>query len=179
MGQFSWIYSDSKEQLLDDVEHDTYLLVPPKFQDKYGEYIYEPCYEGYGEFGGYDVFELIAEWNREFIPQMIELIDKGKWKCGTFCQKDILLKYYNGEHLDKDDVREVGIEMACYDEDNERLPYPIKIVEDKDIFSYERIKPSMVDPDQGWKEEYLDRDYGFDEESFDKMRDDMLLDGLL
>lgn len=32
MGQFSWIYSDTDKQLLDDVYADTYLLVPKPFQ---------------------------------------------------------------------------------------------------------------------------------------------------
>lgn len=71
MGQFSWIYSDTDKQLLDDVYADTYLLVPKPFQEKYGKAIYEKCYDGYGHFGDYDVYDLVLEWNREMIPEII------------------------------------------------------------------------------------------------------------
>lgn len=81
MGQFSWIYSDTDRQLKDDVYKDTYLLVPEKFQKEYGKAIYEECYDGFGHFGNYDVYELIPEWNKEMIPNIIERIKSGKWYC--------------------------------------------------------------------------------------------------
>jgi hypothetical protein len=77
MGQFSWIYSNTNKQLIDDKRADTYLRVPKAFQFKYGKAIYEDCYEGYGEFGGYDVYDLIAEWNKEMIPEIISRIKNG------------------------------------------------------------------------------------------------------
>lgn len=52
MGQFSWIYSDTNKQVVDGKRADTYLLVPEPFQEKYEKYIYEDCYDGYGNFGG-------------------------------------------------------------------------------------------------------------------------------
>lgn len=33
MGQFSWIYSDTKKQVVDNKNADTYLLVPKLFQN--------------------------------------------------------------------------------------------------------------------------------------------------
>ena len=63
MGQFSWIYSDTNNQLIDNKPADTYLLVPKPFQKKYGKTIHESCYDGYGRFGNYDVYDLIPEWN--------------------------------------------------------------------------------------------------------------------
>ena len=45
MGQFSWIYSDTNNQLIDNKPADTYLLVPKPFQKKYGKTIHESCYE--------------------------------------------------------------------------------------------------------------------------------------
>lgn len=61
MGQFSWIYSDTNKQVVDCKDADTYLLVPESFQYKYGKAIYEDCYDGYGHFGKYDIFDLVAE----------------------------------------------------------------------------------------------------------------------
>ena len=89
MGQFSWIYSDTKKQLLDNMQADTYLLVPPEFQPKYGKAIYEKCYDGYGRFGKYDVYELIAEWNKAMIP---EIIDRILAKNGSARQAKAILK---------------------------------------------------------------------------------------
>lgn len=127
MGQFSWIYSDTNKQLIDNKIADTYLLVPEPFQDKYGKAIYESCYDGYGNFGKYDVYDLIPEWNKEMIPEIIKEIKNGKWVCSTDDQ-DVadLKKYYEGKETDCE-LRWIGIVMACYDEDNERLKYPIKI----------------------------------------------------
>ena len=46
------------------------------------------------------------------------------------------------------EYRYIGIFLACYDEDNERLPYPIKIAKYRDSV-YEECPPSMGDPKQG------------------------------
>lgn len=98
MGQFSWIYSDTGEPVYNDERADTYLLVPKEFQKKYGHAIYEPWYEGYGRFGGYDVYDLIIEWNKEMIPEIIAKAKKMnglstfllKWKWRTW--KTIILE---------------------------------------------------------------------------------------
>ena len=39
------------------------------------EYIKEPCYEGYGRFGEYDVYEEVAKWNKDAVPAIIERIE--------------------------------------------------------------------------------------------------------
>lgn len=148
MGQFSWIYSDTEKQIIDDKYKDSYLLVPREFHDKYGTEILEKCYDGYGHFGGYDVYELIAEWNKEFIPEVVRLIENGEWHCSLFIPIESLMAYYNDEPFD-DEVRAIGIILACYDDDNARLKYPIKIVENKGK-DYDEVKPSETDPDQGW-----------------------------
>lgn len=148
MGQFSWIYSDTETQLFDDEMADTYLLVPPSFHKKYGEYIYEACYDGYGDFGDYDVYDLIAEWNREFIPTMLKLAEQKKWRCGiSETEKEDLLKFYNGENVKEQ--RNLGIIMACYDQDNKQLPCPIKITTKP--MAYNSVLPSV----KGW---YTDDD---------------------
>lgn len=149
MGQFSWIYSDTKKQVVDNKKADTYLLVPKPFQEKYGKAIYENCYDGYGRFGCYDVYDLIPEWNKEIIPEIIRRIRNGNWRCNT-CNKDIenLQNYYDGKEISCE-LRWLGIVMACYDEDNFALEYPIKITSKE--MEYENAKPSMGDPDQGWE----------------------------
>lgn len=45
-------------------------------------------------------------------------------------------------------LREIGIDIACYDEDNAVLKYPIKITTKE--MEYEDVKPSLSDPNQGW-----------------------------
>lgn len=157
MGQFSWIYSDTNEQVRDNWRADTYLLVPEEFQDKYGEYIYEECYDGYGRFGRYDVYDLIAEWNKEMIPEIIRRSKKGNWHCSFYEDDYINMEnYYNGKPLtDEYELRYIGIKMACYDEDNETLEYPIKITSKP--MKYKDVNPSKSDPNQGWY-------YGDDEE---------------
>ena len=48
-------------------------------------------------------------------------------------------------------LREIGIDIACYDEQNADLPYPIKITHDANAV-YEDCEPSPADPCQGWGE---------------------------
>lgn len=45
-----------------------YLLCPD------GTTIFEPCYNGYGDFGGHDVFALVAEWNKDALDRIFERI---------------------------------------------------------------------------------------------------------
>lgn len=150
MGQFSWIYSDTNKQLIDNRRADTYLLVPPPFQAKYGKAIYESCYDGYGRFGRYDVYDLIPEWNKEMIPEIIRRRKNGTWVCNSdINDTDVNLQnYYEGKPITCE-LRWLGIVMACYDEDNFALEYPIKITTRE--MEYENVKPSESDPNQGWE----------------------------
>lgn len=149
MGQFSWIYSDTNKQLVDNKKADTYLLVPKPFQEKYGKAIYESCYDGYGNFGRYDVYDLIPEWNKEMIPEIIRRIKNGNWHCST-SENNVanLQAYYEGKEI-ACELRWLGIIMACYDEDNEALEYSIKITTRE--MEYEKVAPSLGDPNQGWE----------------------------
>ena len=150
MGQFSWVYSDTNKQLVDNKRADSYLLVPKPFQGKYGKAIYEPCYDGYGHFGKFDVYDLIPEWNKEMIPEIIRRIKNGSWYCPT-SEADIadLLNYYKSKQITCE-LRWLGIIMACYDEDNSALVYPIKITTRE--VEYEEVNASKSDPNQGWEE---------------------------
>lgn len=123
MGQFSWLTCDTEEQVFCDYPKETvYCLVPEEFG---GKNLKETDYEGYGVFGGRDVYALIAQWNR---PES--------------CKDE------NGNFLPDKECRGLGIDIACYDEDNAKLKYPIKIAS-QDI-KYESAGISKGDPNQGW-----------------------------
>lgn len=85
-----------------------------------GGHIEEHLYDGYGRFGGRDAYGLVAQWNA---PD----------RCIGNDEAD----------------RYVGIEIACYDEQNAALRFPIKITHDPDAV-YEDCRPSPNDPNQGW-----------------------------
>jgi hypothetical protein len=139
MGQFSWLDCKTKEQVLDDVERNVYVLVPEEFG---GGHILETCYDGYGRFGGYDIYDLVVDWNRNYL----ECIDKETWGCDDVKTVETDLEKVDAGTMPK---RYVGITLACYDKDNARLKYPIKITHDPAAV-YEDCEPSLSDPDQGW-----------------------------
>lgn len=64
MGFFSWITSDTNKSISNAYTKrgalPVYLLIPKEFG---GGAIYEDDYEGYGEFGGEDAYDLLAQWN--------------------------------------------------------------------------------------------------------------------
>ena len=66
MGQFSWLDCKTKQQIIDDKRKDVFVLVPKEFG---GGHIKETCYDGYGHFGGYDIFDLVADWNRKDLSE--------------------------------------------------------------------------------------------------------------
>lgn len=124
MGMFSWCTSDTRKSIsaMGDVPwtaQEVYVLNP------FGEPYKENDYYGYGIFGGHDVFALVAKWN---VPE----------KC----------KDENGEWLPGEEIRNIGIKLACYDWDHVKLDYPIKIVEDPSI-PYDKAGISPSCPYQG------------------------------
>lgn len=138
MGQFSWLDCITGEQVIDNKIRDVYVLVPKEFG---GGHIHETCYDGYGRFGGQDIYELVVDWNRAHLEEYRnDHTFRCNWLQNTFSVEDA---------LEKMDKRDIGISIACYDEDNERIHYPIKITHDPNAV-YEDCKPSPGDPDQGW-----------------------------
>ena len=153
MGQFSWLDCKTGEQILDDVERNVYVLVPREFG---GGHIKETCYDGYGQFGGHDIYDLVADWNREYLSQHPEhVIPSNRKQVRDYKWYET----YSNPGKTREDIakicswgeyRTLGIDIACYNKDNEALPYPIKITHDKDAV-YEWCPPSPSDPNQGWE----------------------------
>ena len=165
MGQFSWLDCKTEEQVVDDKRRDVYVLIPRDFG---GGHIKETCYDGYGNFGGHDIFDLVADWNREYLTKDFEL-PYSKTKLGDTEWAEFYFDYSNSRKEIEEKVcansernyfeyRYIGITLACYDEDNEALPFPIKITHDPNAI-YEWCPPSKSDPNQGWECEEDDDDW--------------------
>lgn len=90
---------------------------------EYGKNLVEYNYKGYGVFSGRNVFELVTEWN---MPQKFSFENM---------YRNILL----------------GIDLACGNDRNFALKYPIKVTYD-DLAQYEECLPSIRDPFDGTKE---------------------------
>ena len=146
MGQFSWLDCIDKSQILDNVRADVYVLVPKEFG---GGHIHEDYYNGYGDFGIYDIYNLVADWNARYLDVMFN--NKDTWHCDWVERfREDFYRLRDGKPLREGvEKRELGITLASYDEDNARLKYPIKITHDPDAV-YEDCEPSLSDPCQGW-----------------------------
>lgn len=186
MGQFSWLDCITRKQIVDGRCKKVYALVPKVFG---GGHIEEPCYDGYGHFGDKDIYDLVADWNREYLSKHPEhvfpfALHRKVWlaeyqkKCPeykervdvTVSEKDWyplyadltksreeVVRFMKENHCsDYPEWRSIGIAIACYDEDNAALPYPIKITYDSSA-TYESCGFSLGDPDQGW-ESYEDEE---------------------
>ena len=62
MGFFSWITQDTNKSI--PSRHSSKKTFPVTMSDDKGNRWHEPHYEGYGEFGGKNYYQLVAEMNR-------------------------------------------------------------------------------------------------------------------
>ena len=162
MGYFTWTFADRP---LQETRHGDFykrcklpyggrghLLCPD------GSVITEHDYEGYGIFDGKDVYELVVEWNKDYLrrlpiinnpPQSYirELIDAYINGGDSAAQAYVDKAIEQGEaapYLRKDWKRSLGIDISC-GEKNKRLPYPIKIVSKiRHIPSYDQLPASIT-----------------------------------
>lgn len=171
MGCFSWLFADTNNTHNLRMGKSGYIACPD------GTFIHEPRYDGYGEFDGRDVYELVVQWNREFIAENPDFLlphihrfcngSVKQYRMKDFCWypvvadlsipteklQDALVKYLSETRdsyaapLAK--LRCVGIDIACYAEDNASLPYPIKITRTKRGIHYVDLPASRGDPEQG------------------------------
>lgn len=166
MGYFSWLFANkTKTRTNLMIDECGYVACPD------GTFIRELSYDGYGMFGGQDIYELVADWNREYLaghPDFLILqphqykTEEGKWVKAppkaiqlykwypTYCDLS-LSREKMAERLEAlygIEYRSIGIDIACYDDQNAKLPYPIKIVS-KTRTKYEDLPASEGDPEQG------------------------------
>ena len=146
MGQFSWLDCRTGEQIIDNAPRNVYVLVPKEFG---GGHILETCYDGYGRFGGHDIYDLVVDWNVPYMDEILRQKDEFRSGWVSLYEEDFRRLSKGEEIRPGTEKRTLGIAIACYDEDNARLRYPIKITHDPSAV-YEMCGLSESDPDQGW-----------------------------
>lgn len=172
MGSFSWYTSDTGRAILLHKPLRVYALQPD------GEPLVEKEYDGLGEFGGHDIYDLVADWNRKYLsehPEFLILDGPSEWceELNTYLhtepkradsyvwysayadltksREEVEREVRQQENWSTFNYRRIGIDIACHDECNVMLPYPIKLVQ-KPV-PYGEAKPSMNDPEQGFGRE--------------------------
>lgn len=154
MGLFSFMYADTENTENLCIGESAYLLLPDR------EPIFELSHDRYGHFGGADVYEVAFDLNTNLLTQ--EFLDAcigtprnyGRriihwiWERKTDQEiSDLIKQQCDNNSFTRDWKREVGITLGCYDEDNMRLPFPIKIT--KQPCEYQQVLASKGDPEQG------------------------------
>ena len=122
---------------------------------------------------------VVADWNREVLSKQPDYIvpQHGRaWDEKTrsyYERKPKKLSefswwpYYSDLHMTPEAIRKVmrettgdkyweyryiGIDISCYNDQNAKLPYPIKIASVPDV-SYSELPPSNGDPNQGFRDD--------------------------
>ena len=151
-GQFSWMTYDTDKQIGSERENtiDVYMY------DNEGNQWYEKGYEGYGEFGNMDYYELLAKMNG-FTAEDLE--DK------------VLLKSIRA--MSKAEMRDIGIALA-FDPKGKKIKtraeggkvlFPALVEDPK--FNWKRhdfTQEAESDPNQSWYQEPEYDDYDDDDD---------------
>ena len=138
-GQFSWMTHDTDEQIGSEKENtiDVYMV------DDQGNSYHEPEYDGYGNFGGEDYYDVLATMN-------------------GFTQEDIGIKNKKG-HETKE-LRSIGIDLAyeLLEPKEGEVLFPA-LVTDPDMVGsgWDFTKKPEDDPNQSW---YVSEYDEYDEE---------------
>lgn len=120
--------------------------------------IIEQCYDGYGEFDGKDIYDLVVDWNKEYLEDIFCAMSEDHWgyhlkEVATAFQNDDTYALHKEVYRLVDSGKEppffkdewkrtIGIAIACREEDNESLPFPIKITTTKWHRAYDELFPS-------------------------------------
>lgn len=121
--------------------------------------IIENYYDGYGEFGGHDIYDLVVDWNKEHLEDIFCAMPEDHWgyhlkEVATAFQNDdtyalnkevsrLIASGKEAEFFRDEWKRIIGIAIACHDEDNINLPFPIKITTTKWHRKYDELFPSL------------------------------------
>lgn len=161
MGFFTWTLANRKPVLLKNGDY------AARCKLRYGGYgavvcpdgtlIQEPTYEGYGVFDGKDVYELVLDWNRDYLKDILRRPEFTRPDADDTVIKTIIGAYASDDpvalrdavdtatktakYLATDWKRCAGIHIAC-GRQNAMLPYPIKIVDRPVRTPYEKLRPS-------------------------------------
>lgn len=177
MGLFSWCTSDTRKSI--SCTYNSYAGAPTTVYllNPFGEPYKESDYEGYGEFGGHDVYDLVAEWNRKYLTidnlrkpvrehwasdehgreYYEKALKRYEQKClgivefAAGASDEYMQKHYGtvfGYGDGSDWKRCLGIDIACYDEEHVKPKYPIKLVEVPVPYEEAEMSPSC--PFQGY-----------------------------
>ena len=171
MGFFSFMTADTGRSISINCSESgpfpVAVLIPKEFG---GGQIIAKCYDGYGDFGGYDIYELLAEWNRMYLtPENLEKPERDDYDSDEQGQEyfedamyryefysELISDYKNGMSEKKlirkygdEWKRDLGTEVGADEDMREKLKYPLKIVEDLSL-SYEDVVGDSKDcPYQG------------------------------
>lgn len=163
MGYFTWTLANKKPKLNragDDYTAASKLAYDGRgfVQCPNGTVIEEPCYEGYGIFNGQDIYELVVDWNRASLRDIMTVIlketsgmyyelacalaDRNASACPAIAEKYVKAGKI-GPYVLKDWKRSLGIHIACGDK-NAKLPCPIKITDTRNPrLSYNDLPASI------------------------------------
>lgn len=152
MGSFSWTRADHTTKRSNISGDDSYkILIPKEFGGgyikdtyfDYGKVFFETDHEA-------DLYGILAYWNH-----CEGMVYEGDHYPETM---DEILKYGNTMQQEN---RCIGIEIGCYDDQVDRLEYPLKLVSVEYEGTYEECKGrSYSDPDQGFpKKTWRNRRY--------------------
>jgi hypothetical protein len=120
--------------------------------------IKEPYYEGYGMFDETDIFEAVVDWNKSYLEDIFKKLLTKNPKHFGYEFKDVAICYQNDDidglckvlenipsmtqTMKAEWKRTIGIAIACEDEDNKALPFPVKVTSTKHHKSYDELVPS-------------------------------------
>ena len=153
MGSFSWLKADNA-RIMNVAYGDPFKFLIPK---EFGGGFIKDRYQDYGYLGvkkdgepKYDMYELLAFWNADTAIACEKCTVKDKLE---YDGKEFPFMKEIDEYTTQNRI--LGIEIGCYDDQIEKLKYPLKLVSESFEGTYEDISTfSYSDPDQGFKRTY-------------------------
>lgn len=161
MGSFSWMFADHANLQNLGIGKRGYLCCPDN------QYLCTKDYDGYGIFEGKDVYDLVADWNRKYLSEHPDFailrdtnrkdkelspVSQAPWYAAyadlSKTREEVVECYKQATGMRYVEWRYIGIDIACYDEQNEKLCFPIKITK-ACKHSYDVLPASMGDSNQG------------------------------